>query len=389
MNNKYDLFISYSRRDIKEVESFVNYLTENIPSLKCWIDIKEIEVGEEFRKNIVETIDISNIFLLAISNSTLNSEFALKELIYAKNSNKKIVPILLNGTHLLGEFLFELGIIDCVDINKIEEKEKLIKNISKWINKQPINQNKPQLKLINENNIIFTIDSQRFKMIKVEGGTFEMGSNYGNTDEKPIHDVTVSDYWISSTPVTQELWNAITENNPSYFKFGENLPVENINWNDCQRFITLLNELTEDQRPAGTKFRLPTEAEWEYAAKGGKSHSSCKYSGSNRLDEIGWYSQNSNQCTHAIQQKKCNKLGIFDMSGGLREWCEDYYNDYKSESLLNPRYTFKDKWRGSARVLRGGSWLDSEQFCYTTSRFHSNPNLSANNYGLRLVLSSI
>ena len=154
-------------------------------------------------------------------------------------------------------------------------------------------------------------------MVEVRGGTFTMGATSEQEvdafgDEKPAHEVTLSDYYIGKTEVTQALWKAVMGNNPSYFE-GENLPVECISWHDCKTFISKLNALT------GKNFRMPTEAEWEYAARGGSKSRGYKYSGSNTLDDVAWYSGNSDSETHEVGTKSPNELGLYDMSGNVSE----------------------------------------------------------------------
>ena len=171
-----------------------------------------------------------------------------------------------------------------------------------------------------------------------------MGSEK-HTWEKPVHQVTLSDYYIAKYPVTQALWKAIMGNNPSHFK-GDKLPVEKVSWVDCREFIKKLNEKT------GENYRLPTEAEWEFAAIGGNQSKGYEYSGSNDLEEVGWYDNNSNHITHPVGQKQANELGIYDMSGNVLEWCADWYGDYSAEAKTNPLGSKN----GEYRVLRGGSW---------------------------------
>ncbi|MBR5634374.1 MAG: formylglycine-generating enzyme family protein [Prevotella sp.] len=218
-------------------------------------------------------------------------------------------------------------------------------------------------------------------MIAVDGGTFTMGatSEQGNDaydNEKPAHKVTVSSFAIGQTEVTQELWQAVMGSNPSYFK-GAKRPVEDVSWNDCQTFIAKLNQLT------GKKFRLPTEAEWEYAARGGKNSKGYKYAGSNTIGEVAWYDGNSGE-THEVAKKKPNELGLYDMSGNVWEWCQDWYGSsyYSNSPQTNPTGPSS----GSNRVDRGGSWDDSAGNCRVSYRYADYPDDGDDYIGLRLAL---
>ncbi|MBO7724073.1 MAG: SUMF1/EgtB/PvdO family nonheme iron enzyme [Paludibacteraceae bacterium] len=222
---------------------------------------------------------------------------------------------------------------------------------------------------------------QSFTMIYVEGGSFVMGCTSEQSDcisdERPAHRVTVNSYYIGETEVTQELWSAVMGRNPSYYT-GSQRPVEQVSWNDCQKFINKLNQLT------GRKFRLPTEAEWEYAARGGKKSKAYKYSGSNTLDNVAWYTNNSGNQTHNVKTKFPNELGIYDMSGNVREWCQDWYGSgyYANSPQANPTGPSS----GFYRVLRGGSWLSFAQNCRVARRSSNTPSLSSGNVGFRLIL---
>ena len=216
-------------------------------------------------------------------------------------------------------------------------------------------------------------------MVRVDGGTFMMGATSEQRsdayyNEKPAHQVTLSSFSIGKYEVTQEEWEAVMGNNPSKFK-GSKLPVEQVSWDDCQTFIRKLNQMT------GKHFRLPTEAEWEYAARGGSKSRGYKYAGGNDLGSVAWYEGNSGSKTHDVGQKQPNELGLYDMSGNVWEWCQDLYGSYSSSSQTNPRGASS----GSRRVDRGGSWYSSAGGCRVSYRSHFTPGNRDNFLGLRLA----
>ena len=265
-----------------------------------------------------------------------------------------------------------------VNYNHADARVKLY-NIQQEIYINGVNKNSNKIK----NDIeLVTVNGVSFKMIKVDGGTFRMGSNDSEAedDESPVHNVTLSDYYIGETEVTQELWEAVMGNNPSYFKGSKN-PVEKVSWDDCQEFIRKLNQLT------GKNFRLPTEAEWEYAARGGNKSRGYKYSGSNNISDVAWYSDNSSWATHPVCIKSPNELGLYDMSGNVWEWCSDWYgeNYYSSSPQTNPIGPNS----GSSRVFRGGDWILDAQFCRVAIRGGNTPGLRFDGLGLRLVCASL
>jgi formylglycine-generating enzyme required for sulfatase activity len=216
-------------------------------------------------------------------------------------------------------------------------------------------------------------------MVRVDGGTFTMGATseqgsdaYG--DEKPAHQVTLSTYSIGETEVTQALWKAVMGSNPSDFE-GDNLPVEQVSWDDCQTFISKLNTAT------GKRFRLPTEAEWEYAARGGSKSRGYKYSGSNTIGDVAWYDSNSGSKTHNVKTKQPNELGLYDMSGNVWEWCQDWSGSYSSGSKTNPTGPSS----GSVRVYRGACWNNYARFCRSSDRGSLPPYIRIHFLGLRLA----
>ncbi len=237
-------------------------------------------------------------------------------------------------------------------------------------------------------NRTFTANGVSFTMVAVQGGTFTMGATSeqgsdADSDERPKHNVTLSSYHIGETEVTQALWEAVMGSNPSRFK-GSNRPVERVSWKDCQEFIKKLNKLT------GKQFRLPTEAEWEYAARGGHS-GGYKYSGSDIIYDVAWFDMNSSDKgssspdygTHPVASKRANELGIYDMSGNVWEWCSDWwYGAYSSSSQSNPTGPSS----GSLRVFRGGGWSYRAGNCRVSRRNSSSPDYRSSDLGLRLAL---
>ena len=288
--------------------------------------------------------------------------------------------------------------------------------------------------VIAQESISITVNGVSFKMVKVQGGSFTMGgtSEQGSDvydDEKPTHRVTLSNYYIGETEVTQQLWKAVMGNNPSRFGPKETnvakcsydsfvadakqlnakkpgtvriptrqewdaamvttsgsmkRPVEQISWDDCQEFIRRLNQLT------GRNFRMPTEAEWEFAARGGVKSRGYKYSGSNNIGTVAWYYENAydkgesspDYGTHNVKTKQPNELGLYDMSGNVYEWCSDWFGDYSSAAQTNP----KGASSGSARVLRGGGWIFSAGNCRVSRRNYYSPSFRIYYLGLRLAL---
>ncbi len=545
---KYDIFISYSRKDIKEVTQFVDMLKMQIPGITYWFDLTGIESGDEFEDKIISAISNSSYVLFMMSESSMHSQWTKDEVMYARNIGKKVIPIILRGANITeGWFLFKFGRIDSIDISDESQVDKLMCNLSAWTNKPLVpvqalivdeeiplvvnynetktsevqasssNNGKSWLKwavalvvllglglfgfnsyrqkqldkeqfLIaqtdslravhqkdsiamaneikrnrraaekarleeekmaeqkrleeemaakeatqsaevaskkasaraavetakqkrladekakkeaaqrrmaeqkriaeeNSKNVkTFTVNGVSFEMIRVKGGTFSMGAqatsstvqNYDSDAravESPVHKVTLSEYYIGRFEVTQELWKAVMEKNKSKAK-GDNLPAGNVNWNDCQKFIKELNTLT------GKNFSLPTEAQWEFAARGGVKSKGYRYCGSNNFDDVGWCKENSSSKCQPVGSKSPNELGIYDMTGNVWEWCQDWHGDYTSDSQTNPTGAQS----GTMHVLRGGSYRSSDAACRVSARGFNTPTKGFFSYGLRLVL---
>ncbi len=276
--------------------------------------------------------------------------------------------------------------------NLFISKKENVKNNSKNI----LNGNNQNNKLVQK------IKQQKEKkelgkdFIFVDGGTFYMGSFNGNIDERPVHKVTLNGFYMCNHEVTQEEWETVMGNNPSYFK-GESRPVETVSWIDVINYCNN-RSLLEGRNPCysfdneiyvcdftANGYRLPTEAEWEYAAKDGQKSQDKSLTKNNNLNNFAWYNNNSEGFTHKVMQKQSNELGLYDMSGNVYEWCWDWYDNYDYKDQENPTGANT----GKSRVVRGGSWNYSEEYCYTNIRDYETPNLKYNYIGFRVVCSKI
>lgn len=217
-------------------------------------------------------------------------------------------------------------------------------------------------------------------MVTINGGTISIGATYEQENpmdrEYPIHEVTISSFKLSRYEVTQEQWQAVMTENPSH-NIGANRPVDNVSWNDCQRFINRLNQLT------GKNYRLPTEAEWEFAARGGNNSRNCQFSGSDYADGVAWHSGNSGNTSHDVGQKQPNELGLYDMSGNVFEWCSDFYGNYSYGHQYDP--TGPSSSSSNQHVGRGGGYNLGAKFCRVSGRTPGKANYKSTSLGLRLA----
>ena len=221
-------------------------------------------------------------------------------------------------------------------------------------------------------------DEVSFELILVEGGRFMMGSEDGDKYERPVYEVNVPTFYMGKYPVRQQVWELIMKNNPADFK-GANRPVENVSWNDAKAFIQKLNQHPEMPYTA----RLPSEAEWEYAARGGIYSQGFLYSGSDDLEQVGWYKNNSDRATKEVGFLLPNEIGLYDMSGNVYEWCEDqWHSNYEGAPDDGSAWLGREK--GADRVVRGGRWIRYAWYCRVSFRFHRPPDNRLNFVGFRL-----
>ncbi len=335
-----------------------------------------IEISKEGYKSILENIDIG-------LGNTIRKNYTLE----AKKGNLQVSVqptessvILSREGNIIKSWegsLMNRGLLEGVYNLSVEHSgyEKVTKSI--MIKDGEISTEDIILKLAtNESIMKKKIPPIESNMIYVQGGLTQIGSEDGFENEKPVHTIYLDDYYICKYEVTQNEWEEIMEDNPSCFK-GVNKPVENVSWKDIQEFLKKLKSKT------GGNYRLPTEAEWEYAARGGVKSKHFKYSGSNSIMEVGWYTSNSKNQTHEVGEKKPNELGIYDMSGNVWEWCSDLYDEsyYKNSVKTDPKGALLGKYN----VLRGGSWNYKDSYCGPTIRYCADAECSSSLFGFRLV----
>lgn len=463
---EYDVFISYSRKDVKHIDKFVERL-EKLGFI-VWIDRKGIESGDSFKQVIVNAIEKSSIFVYFNSYSSSVSPWTAKELGVAITLGKPIIPVKLDKASYSKEGLFDLINLDFIDYSDPITRETMMEKfvdvvISKcperWAELNALNNEvsedgegkendavkrrrrkdalmgillpvvgvnmayvslknkkkergirqllfsavgfawilllgillltfKPFTSVPNKvsNEVVgedwtFSVRGVNFNMKHVEGGTFMMGCNddEADGDEGPIHQVTVNSYYIGETEVTQALWKAVFDKK-RVWGGKRNMPFElEDNVNQVHEFISRLNRLT------GLNFRLPTEAEWEFAARGGKKSKNTKFAGSTNVYDVAWFKENGAKRPHKVKELVGNELGLYDMSGNLWELCSDYYGPYDRDGkpVMNPM----GPPQGAESVMRGGSYRNREYFCRVSYR-NSVEMENDNDYplGFRLVL---
>lgn len=417
-----DIFISYSRKDKDKILNLLSALEAY--KIKYWLDTSEIDYSDTFPDRIASAIDNADSVLFICTEKSLNASYCKKELNYARINDKKIRAVLLDGiVPRQGWFVLEYSNVNCVNYTDKSQVDKLMQELEDAYQPEAAEAHRQELEAAKEAAIqrvreeferkkqqaaeeaarkererlekeseerketvfTFTVKGVSFKMVKVSGGTFTMGATPeqgkdANDDERPVHKVTLSDYYIGQTEVTQALWTAVTGSNPSKFE-GDNLPVEQVSWDDCQTFIEKLNSLYSNEL-GGKRFALPTEAQWEFAARGGNKSKGYMYAGSNEIDDVAWYSGNSGYVTSPVAQKKPNELGLYDMTGNVEEWCQDWYGDYSSDAQTNPQGPAS----GTDRVFRGGSWCKRARGCRVSIRLDIMPGGHTSDLGLRLCL---
>lgn len=380
------IFISYKRNDKEVVLPIVNRIQQEL-NVECWMDISGIESHAQFVSVIIKAIDEAEVFLFMYSKShqgieDYEKDWTIRELNYAQERKKRIVFINIDGTELINWFVFMFPQKQQVDAQSGEEMAKLTKDILKWLS--PVhNFIAPvfSFRLSEDNNMFFvTVNNIPFRYIKVKSGVFVMGATKEmrnpSEEEYPIHTVELSrDFYIGETLVTQEFWEMIMGNNPSWFK-GKQRPVDSVSYYDVNNFIRRLYSYTN------LRFRLPYEAEWEFSARGGIYAKSTRFIGGTHVQNVAWFNGNSKKQSHDVKLKSPNELGLYDMGGNVGECCKDFYSKYDDFPQIDPHGPSS----GSSRVIRGGSWSMGTRGCRASYRDKCSPRKRGYDIGFRLVL---
>lgn len=394
------IFIAYAREDASYLERFrkpLNVLRRN-GHCRIFFD-GEIIPGERWDDRLKAELHQADIFVLLVTDDFLDSDYINdvelpKALEKEKAGKAKVVPIILRPCMweytLLSQFQVVLHEGQPIEtsggyVYAVEQIARVIKQLKETLHptkKDAEDRIEVQQKVTTEHQRLSTIDPFHDLMIPIKGGTFQMGDEHGDLSKfcRPVHEVRVKDFQLCKHPVTQAQWRDIMGEDPPILRFKgcDNCPLERVSWNDVKVFIKRLNEKTNGN------YRLPSEAEWEFAARGGNQTKKFKFAGSDQVKEVAWFDKNSGKKTQPVMQLKPNELGLYDLSGNIWEWCEDNWHDnYNGAPKDGSAWTIgEDQLR---RVVRGGSWFSSVSYCRVSYRNEFTSDSRVDIIGFRLA----
>jgi len=373
MSEQVQVFICYAEEDKKTAERLYNDLEK--AGVKPWMKEKNILPGQNWKIEMREAIKASSYFFDLLSSNSISKDG------YFQKERK--VALDISDEMSVGKiFILPVHLDMFVSFYRLDERLQKLKEVNLF----PIYEDGLErilrviLRTKSDTKPSKMINSFGIEFIYIQPGIFMMGSpkdEKGRDSNEILHQVTLTKgFYIQNTQVTQKQWKALKGNNPSNFKDCEDSPVEQVSWNDVHDFIKKLNN-----KEGSDKYRLPTEAEWEYACRAGSNTLYCFGNDKNRLKEYAWYDKNAENETHPVGQLNPNDWGLYDMHGNVWEWCSDLFGDYPTFPVSEPAGPIS----GKRRVLRGGSWYENEWYCRSANRKEDSPESRYSNYGFRLV----
>jgi formylglycine-generating enzyme required for sulfatase activity len=371
-----DIFLSYAREDRQRVLPLVRTLEER--GWSVWWDRDAMLPGKSIEESIEEALETARCVIVAWSQASIRSYWVRDEA-HEGREQRILIPVLLDDIRPpLGFRQFHTArLVDWRAGESHQEFDQVVQAVTALVGppqkSTPVSipdQERPQPEIR---------DRLGMEFVRIPAGTFQMGSNDGSDDERPVHQVTISQpFDLGKYPVTQAQWEAVMGDNPSAFTGDPTRPVEKVSWEDVQRFIEQLNAR---DHTAGVTYRLPTEAEWEYAARAGTTTAYSFGDDPAQLDAYAWYDDNSGDTTHPVGQKQPNPWGLYDMHGNVWEWVQDWYGTYPAEAVTDPQGPDT----GSDRVFRGGGWTYGAGDCRSAYRGNAVPGDRGFILGFRLL----
>jgi formylglycine-generating enzyme required for sulfatase activity len=376
-----DIFLSYARVDRARVLPLVQALERR--GWSVWWDL-HIPFGKSYAQVIEEELEAARCVVVVWSQTSVRSYWVNTEA--AEGAHKGVlVPLMIDAVRLPLEFrrLQTAYLVEWQGAESHEEFDRVMQDVARLVGPAAL-QEPPapagEVPVTPPRNVApprvemptpladfppRLINSIGMEFVPIPAGEFLMGSNDGDDDERPVHTVQIGrPFYLGKYAVTQAQWEAVMGNNPSHFTGQPNRPVEQVSWDDVQAFIGKLNN-----KEGGTKYRLPTEAEWEYAARAGSTTAYSFGDDPGQLGEYAWYTDNSGGQTHPVGQRQPNAWGLYDMHGNVWEWVQDWYGTYAAEPVTDPQGPSS----GSNRVVRGGSWYNDARFCRSACRSYAPP----------------